>query len=129
MLGPNGFHRHFRGHCVRGAATAPALRAAYGKNGRIAIALVNPGSAAIGCTVSADAYSGTAPWRVTVAPGETAVQVWSLAASACWYDFSLQVDGLDGYVRRLAGRVETGRDGVSDPAMGQAAMVAGSART
>ena len=35
-----------------------------------------------------------------------------------WYDFTVRVDGFEGYERRFAGRVETGEDGVSDPAMG-----------
>ncbi|HMI64030.1 MAG TPA: hypothetical protein VK518_24100, partial [Puia sp.] len=35
-----------------------------------------------------------------------------------WYDFTVRVDGFEGHARRFAGRVETGEDGVSDPAMG-----------
>jgi phospholipase C len=119
VLGPNGFHRHVCGHCAFGAK-APALRVAYGaKEGTIALALVNPGGTAIECVVTSDAYESAAPWRVTVAGGDTAVHVWPLAASGLWYDFTLQVDGLEGYRRRLAGRVETGRDSISDPAMGR----------
>jgi phospholipase C len=38
--------------------------------------------------------------------------------SGGWYDFSLSIDELPGYLRRFAGRVETGRDSVSDPRMG-----------
>jgi phospholipase C len=34
-----------------------------------------------------------------------------------WYDFTVRVDGFEGYERRFAGRAETGEDGVSDPAM------------
>ena len=39
--------------------------------------------------------------------------------SSGWYDFSLLCAGSDLYLRRYAGRVETGRAGVSDPAMGR----------
>jgi len=35
-----------------------------------------------------------------------------------WYDFTLAGPG--GLTRRFAGRVETGKDSVSDPAMGVA---------
>ena len=45
-------------------------------------------------------------------------KTWSLAASGGWYDFSGTVVELPGFVRRFAGRAETGRDSVSDPAMG-----------
>jgi phospholipase C len=37
-----------------------------------------------------------------------------------WYDFSVSVTGADTYLRRYAGRVETGEDSVSDPYMGRA---------
>jgi len=35
-----------------------------------------------------------------------------------WYDVSIQIEGFEGYERRYAGRIENGKDGVSDPAMG-----------
>jgi phospholipase C len=35
-----------------------------------------------------------------------------------WYDCSVAIEGLAGYERRYAGRVETGKDSISDPAMG-----------
>jgi phospholipase C len=114
VLGPNGFHRHFRG---RFHAKAPTLRLAYG-GGSISIALANPGATALCWSVDAPSYPGTDSWRVTVAPGETATRVFLLGASANWYDFIAQVDALPGYGRRVAGRAETGAHGVSDPAMG-----------
>ncbi|MDR6292391.1 MULTISPECIES: phospholipase domain-containing protein [Inquilinus] len=51
---------------------------------------------------------------LTVAPGATASRRWSRADSAGWYDFTIAADGFE---RRFAGRLETGRPGVSDPAM------------
>ena len=41
-----------------------------------------------------------------------------LSASFCWYDFSVNVG--PEFERRFAGRVETGKAGYSDPAMGRA---------
>jgi len=35
-----------------------------------------------------------------------------------WYDFSVTIGGNPGYQQRFAGRVETGRWSISDPAMG-----------
>ena len=113
VLGPNGFHRHFTGTVAVGLA----VRAAYG-DGTLALALVNPGPDPIACVVATDVYVSMPPWSVTLAPHATATHVWDLAQSANWYDVSVHVDGLDGYARRFAGRVETGRDGISDPALG-----------
>lgn len=35
-----------------------------------------------------------------------------------WYDFTVQVKGYPEFTRRFAGRVETGRESVTDPVMG-----------
>jgi phospholipase C len=40
------------------------------------------------------------------------------AQSGWWYDYSILVEGYEGYEKRYAGRVETGKDSISDPAMG-----------
>ncbi len=118
VLGPHGFHRHFCGH-LGGESAAPALRAAFGDAaGTLALALVNPGQTTINCTVVSEAYPALGRWEVRVAPGATQVQVWQLVATGYWYDLRLQVHELPGFARRLAGRLETGRDGISDPALG-----------
>ena len=45
---------------------------------------------------------------------------WELDASGQWYDFDVTCDTDPTFWRRLAGRIETGRHSVSDPAMGTA---------
>ncbi|MBS1602124.1 MAG: phospholipase C, phosphocholine-specific [Bacteroidetes bacterium] len=35
-----------------------------------------------------------------------------------WFDYTVRVEGADGFLRRFAGRVENGQEGVTDPAMG-----------
>jgi len=35
-----------------------------------------------------------------------------------WFDYTIRVDGHEGWLRRFAGRVENGQDGMTDPAMG-----------
>ena len=40
---------------------------------------------------------------------------WSVDFAGGWYDFTVRAAGVE---RRCAGRMETGRDSVSDPAMG-----------
>jgi len=43
---------------------------------------------------------------------------WQLRDSVRWYDFSVTSSELPGWSERFAGRLETGRDGFSDPALG-----------
>jgi phospholipase C len=64
-------------------------------------------------TVTPNAYRTDGPWVVNVK--NDATLGWDLASSGYWYDFT--VTGDDGFERRFAGRMETGRDGISDPAM------------
>ncbi len=39
-------------------------------------------------------------------------------ANGGWYDYSILVDGAGSFEKRYAGRVETGKESTSDPAMG-----------
>jgi len=48
--------------------------------------------------------------------GSRAALDWDVAPSGNWYDITL--DAGSGFTRRFAGRIETGKDSVSDPAMG-----------
>jgi phospholipase C len=41
-----------------------------------------------------------------------------LKKSFQWYDFTVTVNNHATFAKRYAGKVETGREGVSDPAMG-----------
>ena len=117
VLGPNGFHRHVAGSC--GSDAALGVTVSYQvEEGSITARLSNAGSTAASFTIAANAYRDGAPATVLVAPGSQVDSVWPLAQSAYWYDFSVGVEGLPVYLRRFAGRVETGKDGVSDPAMG-----------
>ncbi|GKS82546.1 phospholipase C, phosphocholine-specific [Acidovorax sp. SUPP1855] len=123
VLGPNGFHRSFAGQL--GALRAPGVpqpevRVCYDiANGNVHLTLMNAGAAEAVLRVQALAYRQDGPWTATVAPGQAQDLQWDLGGSARWYDFQVTCSALPGFVRRFAGRVETGRDGFSDPAMGQ----------
>ncbi len=58
----------------------------------------------------------------SVAAEKTASVVLNLARSSSWYDFTVKIKGSEKYLRKFAGRVETGKLGVSDPAMGRPAI-------
>ncbi len=115
VLGPNGFHRHFMGRCDGGAGPRVAVSCDAAK-GAIALQLINPGDAELTFTIAANAYGDQPACSIAVAPRASAAHSWPLAASGYWYDFSVCLVQLPGHLRRCAGRLETGRDGISDPA-------------
>jgi phospholipase C len=55
---------------------------------------------------------------VGVAGSETTLFV-DLAHSYNWYDFSVRVKDAASFEKRYAGRVETGKESLSDPLMGR----------
>jgi phospholipase C len=124
VLGPNGYHRHFKGDLNRlraGGAASPEVRVCYDiANGNVYLEMLNGGNAACKFTVRAKAYRDDGPWNATVNGGGKAEQLWVLAGSGQWYDFAVTCDADPAFYRRFAGRVETGKHSVSDPAMGLA---------
>jgi phospholipase C len=52
-----------------------------------------------------------------LAAGVSRSLILRLARSHQWYDFNVTVAGESHYLRRYAGRVDTGKSGFSDPAM------------
>ncbi|WP_062472605.1 phosphocholine-specific phospholipase C [Variovorax boronicumulans] len=122
VLGPNGYHRHFKGdlNSLRaGGAAVPEVRVCYDiTNGNVYLEMRNDGKNACKFTMHAKAYRNDGPWTATVAGGAKTEQHWELAASGQWYDFAVTCDSDPAFYRRFAGRVETGKHTVSDPAMG-----------
>jgi phospholipase C len=127
VFGPNGYFRRFRGKLpasLAGGVALPEIRVCYDTaNGDVHLELHNIGNISCNVTVSASAYRTDGPWTFALAPGQVQVQQWDLSYSRHWYDFSVSANVDDGtvYLRRFAGRVETGAHGISDPAMGMLA--------
>ncbi|MDQ0082814.1 phospholipase C [Variovorax boronicumulans] len=124
VLGPSGYHRHFKGDLNRlraGGAPNPEVQVCYDiANGNVYLEMLNGGGGACKFTVRAKAYRDDGPWNATVSGGGKAEQLWVLASSGQWYDFAVTCDADPAFYRRFAGRVETGKHSVSDPAMGLA---------
>ncbi|CAG2129467.1 Non-hemolytic phospholipase C [Cupriavidus campinensis] len=121
VLGPNGFHRHFKGDTtvLGGALGVPEVRVCYDiANGDVYVDLMNTGKAACTFRVAPLAYRTDGPWEATVAAGATQTLHWSLKDSGQWYDFAVTTPSDTAYYRRFAGRVETGQHTITDPAMG-----------
>lgn len=115
VLGPNGFHRHFAG--MLGEA-APAVSVSMDRHsGAVTLHVRNLTAAPLALTVQPNAYAEPPLAALTLATGAVHRQTWHTDASGHWYDVS--VSGPGGFVRRYAGRVETGRDSISDPALAE----------
>ena len=157
VLGPNGFHRHFKGDLNRlraGGVALPEIRVGYERRqGDLYLQLRNEGRRDCRFTVQSnklyarpEAFEGggkdrhddhghgnddrdargrhagnkDGSWSLRVKGGDDSRLRWSLDASGQWYDFVVTCDADPAFHRRLAGRLETGRHSVSDPAMGLA---------
>ncbi|QET06051.1 phospholipase C, phosphocholine-specific [Cupriavidus pauculus] len=121
VVGPNGFHRSFSGDAstaTGSGASAPEIRVCYDEaNASVYLTLINRGATACTFTITPNAYPGFSPETVAVPAGKSVDRNWALAAQGNWYDFTVTT-AQGGFTRRFAGRLENGKDGVSDPAMG-----------
>jgi phospholipase C len=113
--GPNGFLREFAG-----TAHDPLVEISCGylKSGDVELSIANRSEKAFTIQAKDFGYAGT-DRTIAVAAGEKQSVVMPLGRSYHWYDFAVTVAGVDDYLRRFAGRVETGKDGFSDPVMGR----------
>jgi len=123
VLGPNGYHRHFTGSALRAVAAGqprPDVQAwCDAGTGELVLRLVNGGAAPCTFALNANAYAQLRQSH-TLAPRSERIVRIPVAGNGYWYDLSATVSGQTDYLRRFAGRVETGRHTVSDPALGQA---------
>jgi phospholipase C len=98
--GPNGFLRRFRG-------AGPDVTARHDASGEVHLTLANHGTRPVTLIVG-----GSGPIRLRA--GQRATHT---IRAPGWYDVSITSDADHRYLRRLAGHVETGGPGTSDPAL------------
>jgi phospholipase C len=116
--GPDGFYRRF---AAPGEAKIEVALRTDSTRGGAALRLTNRGAVRRHAVVSlAEAYGGdkSPPRIVRLDPGERVTDHWPLAASHQWYDLSVTLDGVQGFEQRFAGRIHTGRPGLTDPGIG-----------
>ncbi|WP_115562668.1 phosphocholine-specific phospholipase C [Xanthomonas arboricola] len=115
LIGPNGFHRHYRGD-LSAALLLADITQAEDDPAALSLSLHNTGTMPIQIALQPAAYAQAQPReQLQLAGGQTWQRSWKAAASGGWYDLWIEYDGAS---QRLAGRIETGADSVSDPAMG-----------
>ena len=124
VYGPNGFFRRFRGDSrdpnlqikVEGSQASPA---ASGSHGFVEVRIANRDrQKAHTITINDNSYQSQ-PQKFTLQPGAEKTAVIGDPESFGWYDFRIQVDGLNDFLKLYAGRVETGKPSFCDPVIGQ----------
>jgi len=119
VYGPNGFVRVFKGNQPQqtGASFIPEIQVCYEPTGnQIYLKVHNAGQSAGSVVVTANAYRTDGPWTINVDALSAGAFQWNVAPYGGWYDFTVTADFAD---RRFAGRMETGQDSTSDPAVAQ----------
>jgi phospholipase C len=118
LHGPNGFFREFKGSIND---LGVEISCAYEKDskkkltGNIELTIVNRGAKSVEVTV-VDSYGKQSPGIKKIGAGEKVI-VKVDSKSSGWYDSSVTINGNTIFENRFSGRVETGNDSISDPAM------------
>ncbi|MBO2449558.1 phospholipase C, phosphocholine-specific [Actinomadura barringtoniae] len=113
VYGPNGFFQYFHGNAKN--AEPEVIIDRDGNSGDLHVVVANPGKEVREVSIT-DAYGRKSAATHTIKVGGRVRHAVSLRHSSSWYD--LTVSSSDGFVRRMAGHIETGRPSLSDPALG-----------
>ncbi|QIF02173.1 phospholipase C, phosphocholine-specific [Roseimicrobium sp. ORNL1] len=128
--GPNGFHREYKGEAAEPPLkiTCDYDRDAAEPNkltGKLRFLIHHlGGNQPVSLEIRDHAYGKALLKRevpATTTPDKAVVIVLDQSGSHGWYDVGISVPGFDNFIRRYAGRIETGQDGFTDPCMGQMA--------
>jgi phospholipase C len=111
--GPAGFLRAFKGSAAQAGPEVTARHDAA--TGRVELTLANSGRTQVRLTVT-NAYDGRRETFV-LRPGHRRTHWAAPAGGHRWYDLTVVSDHDPAFLRRLAGHVENGRPGISDPAI------------
>ena len=124
LHGPNGFVRQFAGDASAASAAGLSASLAYSTAMGSVVVQLHAGAAAATFYISDNAYglNGGQMWTVPVGAGAQSNISIAVCAAAigCWYDLSVSESATmaaSGFQRRFMGRMETGVDTISDPAM------------
>ncbi|RFS19699.1 phospholipase C, phosphocholine-specific [Chitinophaga silvatica] len=119
--GPNGFYREFIGdekdpQVAIVCGYQPSLTRSDKLTGSIELKISNQSAKQVTVKVKDLGYKNSELTK-TIAPNATATMVLDWSARHGWYDFAVTVNGSALFSQRFAGRVETGKESVSDPLM------------
>jgi phospholipase C len=116
VFGPNAFLRVFKGSIASGKANiVSSIIYNIQSNGAI-LGIHN--RTGIASTVSVFDYYTHKRIEFRLETHKEVSDFWSLDRSYGWYDFTITTSSDSSFQHRLAGHLETGRDSMSDPAIG-----------
>jgi phospholipase C len=121
VYGPNGFHREFMGTDADPdiEIICEYQRSSNNKlSGNIELKLHNFDAKTHQIELIDNAYHRNNAQKA-LNPGAKTTLILDLENSHNWYDFTVKVSGRQNFMKRYAGRVETGRHSFSDPFMGR----------
>ncbi|PSL23236.1 phospholipase C [Dyadobacter jiangsuensis] len=114
VFGPNGYFRRFLGG---NAGVEPEIKASYEHSkGILRLELQNPGKSEVEMTIMSS-YDPSKPLNMRIPAGKKLTREWNCVDQGNWYDLTIELSSHQKYQRRFAGRIETGKHGISDPAM------------
>jgi phospholipase C len=117
IMGPSGFLREFSG-VLGQAEAAPEVKLEYHPRQRVLeLRAWNQGQSLAVVELTPDPLRSEGPRSLQLCrDGAVARRSWSVAHSGDWYDFSVRCAARPSWLRRFAGRMETGRH-ASEPAL------------
>jgi len=121
LHGPNGYVRQLSGNVSYvNAKTNPEIAIAYDVPSQLILLTFNNTGGALICsfTLTFNAYRADGPLKFAVNPNSVLQSNFSVASSGNWYDFTVTTPDGGNFIRRAMGRLETGKDSITDPAMG-----------
>lgn len=113
LHGPNGFYREFKGD-----TSDPGVQVScnYEADGNINLVINNKGDKQYAINVE-NRYTKKSI-SIKIAANSSEPLNIDTAKNHGWYDVHLSIDGINEFSQHYAGRVETGKDSYTDPAMG-----------
>ena len=125
LRGPNGFWRRYAGSLTPDAPHAEVAIVLHPDTGAAELIMRNDGTQPMVFIIALDDHYPTAGSRkrtVRVGAGTEAREHWLLLKSDHWYDFLVTLKNTPNFVRRFAGKIETGKPGRTDPGIGPMRM-------
>jgi phospholipase C len=124
VYGPNGFFREFAGNAKdpQISITCEYHRSGLTKNklsGNLELKITNVNkNHSYNLEITDHSYKNK-PFIKKIAAAGVETILLDLKQSSGWYDFSVSIQNNPAFARRYAGRVETGKESISDPLMGR----------
>ena len=123
VYGPNGFFREFTGNVNDPLLNVMVEYESLPGNkknlsGKIVVRCKNSSKQQLTVEIPDNAYKGKTQTKVLAAGAQSTIIIDPTTFQG-WYDFSVKIRGVSNFESRYAGRVETGKPGITDPAMGR----------